>query len=96
MGELLQPMHLLVIGLIVVLLFGGKKLPELGKGLGEGLRGFKSGLKGLDEDDLEEKRKREELEAKAYQEAKMAADAKAAAEARLAAEQKAQNEVLIK
>jgi sec-independent protein translocase protein TatA len=28
-------------------LFGGKKLPELGKGLGEGLRGFKEGIKGV-------------------------------------------------
>ncbi|MGD1090226.1 MAG: twin-arginine translocase TatA/TatE family subunit, partial [Verrucomicrobiota bacterium] len=31
-------MHLLIIGIVVVILFGGKKLPELGKGLGEGLR----------------------------------------------------------
>jgi len=97
LGDLFQPMHLLVIGLIVIVLFGGKKLPELGKGLGEGLRGFKSGLKGLEEDDSDEKRKREELEAKAYQEAKMAAEAKAAAEARVAAELKArQDEVVIK
>jgi sec-independent protein translocase protein TatA len=29
------------------LLFGGRKLPELGKGLGEGLRGFKEGMKGI-------------------------------------------------
>jgi sec-independent protein translocase protein TatA len=35
MGDLLQPWHLLIIAVIVVLLFGGKKLPELGKGLGE-------------------------------------------------------------
>jgi sec-independent protein translocase protein TatA len=33
-----------------VLLFGGKKLPELGKGIGEGLRGFKEGMKGISED----------------------------------------------
>jgi len=46
MGDLLQPWHLLIIGLIVVVLFGGRKLPELGQGLGEGLRGFKDGLKG--------------------------------------------------
>lgn len=48
MGELLTPTHLMVI--IAFLLFGGKKLPELGKGLGEGLRGFKDGIKGLTED----------------------------------------------
>ena len=50
MGELLQPMHLLIIAIVVIVLFGGKKLPELGKGLGEGLKGFKDGLKGVTED----------------------------------------------
>ncbi len=42
---LFQPMHLLVILFIAVLVFGPKKLPELGKGLGEGIRGFKDALK---------------------------------------------------
>jgi sec-independent protein translocase protein TatA len=42
---LLQPMHLLVIFGIAILVFGPKKLPELGRGLGEGIRGFKSALK---------------------------------------------------
>jgi sec-independent protein translocase protein TatA len=41
---LLQPMHLLVILGIAILVFGPKKIPELGKGLGEGIRGFKSAL----------------------------------------------------
>jgi sec-independent protein translocase protein TatA len=96
--ELFSPMHLLILGVIVVILFGGKKLPELGKGLGEGLRGFKDGMKGLSEEDAAADRKREQLEAQAYQDAKMAADAKAAAEARLAAEQKIarEGEVVIK
>ena len=50
MGEgLLQPMHLLVILVIAVFVFGPKKLPELGKGLGEAIRGFKKGLANLDE-----------------------------------------------
>ncbi len=45
MGEgLLQPMHLLVILGIAVLVFGPKKLPELGKGLGEAIRGFKKAM----------------------------------------------------
>jgi sec-independent protein translocase protein TatA len=45
MGEgLLQPMHLLLIFGIALLVFGPKKLPELGKGLGEAIRGFKSSL----------------------------------------------------
>lgn len=47
MGDLFQPTHLLIILGIALVLFGGKKLPELGKGLGEGLRGFKEGMKGV-------------------------------------------------
>jgi sec-independent protein translocase protein TatA len=50
MGELFTPTHLIVIAVVVLVLFGGKKLPELGKGLGEGLRGFKDGMKGLGDD----------------------------------------------
>lgn len=42
---LLQPMHLLVIFGVALLMFGPKKLPELGKGIGEGIRGFRSALK---------------------------------------------------
>jgi len=45
--ELFQPWHLIVVAVILVVLFGGRKLPELGKGLGEGLRGFKEGMKGM-------------------------------------------------
>src|SRR5271165_5264915 len=47
MGDLFQPMHLLVLGVVVFLLFGARRLPELGKGLGEGLKGFKEGIKGI-------------------------------------------------
>lgn len=53
--EIFQPSHLLIIGLILLVLFGGRKLPELGKGLGEGLRGFKDGMKGVTEDPKEAK-----------------------------------------
>jgi sec-independent protein translocase protein TatA len=42
---LFQPMHLLVIFGIALLMFGPKKLPELGKGIGDGIRGFKSAMK---------------------------------------------------
>ncbi|HTW30630.1 MAG TPA: twin-arginine translocase TatA/TatE family subunit [Candidatus Sulfotelmatobacter sp.] len=42
---LFQPMHLLVIFFICLLVFGPKKLPELGKGLGEGIRALKEGMK---------------------------------------------------
>jgi sec-independent protein translocase protein TatA len=38
--------ELLIILLIAVLLFGGKKIPEVAKGLGEGIKNFKSALKG--------------------------------------------------
>jgi sec-independent protein translocase protein TatA len=41
---LFQPMHLLLVLGIAVLVFGPKKIPELGKGLGEGIRGFKTAL----------------------------------------------------
>jgi sec-independent protein translocase protein TatA len=42
---LFQPMHLLVIFGIALLVFGPKKLPELGKGIGDGIRGFKTAMK---------------------------------------------------
>ncbi|QEE27200.1 twin-arginine translocase TatA/TatE family subunit [Terriglobus albidus] len=47
MGELFTPSHLIIVAIVALVLFGGKKLPELGKGLGEGLRGFKEGMKGV-------------------------------------------------
>ena len=46
---LFQPMHLLMIFGIALLVFGPKKLPELGKGLGESIRGFKSAMKADEE-----------------------------------------------
>ncbi len=45
LGDLLQPMHLLVILIIALLFFGPSKLADLGKGLGEGIRHFKDALK---------------------------------------------------
>jgi len=42
---LFQPMHLLVIFAVALLVFGPKKLPELGKGLGDGIRALKDGMK---------------------------------------------------
>lgn len=41
---LLQPMHLLVILVVALLIFGPKSLPGIGKGLGEAIRGFKKAL----------------------------------------------------
>lgn len=49
------PMELVVILGIAMLLFGGKKIPELAKGLGEGIRNFKTALK-ADDEKVEEKK----------------------------------------
>jgi sec-independent protein translocase protein TatA len=49
MGDLLQPWHLVVLAVVAFLVFGAKRLPELGKGLGEGLKGFKEGIRGVTE-----------------------------------------------
>ena len=45
MGEF-SPFHWLVVLAVVVLLFGGKKIPEVMRGLGEGIRSFKEGMRG--------------------------------------------------
>lgn len=56
--------EILVIALVVLLFFGGKKIPELMKGLGKGVRSFKEGMKevqsGLDDDDAKAETKKEE------------------------------------
>ena len=43
--------EILVIALIVLLLFGGKKIPELMKGLGKGVKSFKDGMKEIEDDE---------------------------------------------
>ena len=48
--------ELMVVMGIAVLLFGGKKIPEVAKGLGEGIRNFKSALKGEEKQAAEEKK----------------------------------------
>ena len=48
---LFQPMHMLVVFGIALLVFGPKKLPELGKGLGESIRGFKSAMAGKEKEE---------------------------------------------
>lgn len=45
------PMELIIIFLIVILLFGGKKIPEIAKGLGKGIRDFKTSMNGTDEEE---------------------------------------------
>ncbi|MBO8429646.1 MAG: twin-arginine translocase TatA/TatE family subunit [Bacteroidetes bacterium] len=53
--------EIIVIALIVLLLFGGKKIPELMKGIGKGVKNFKEGVKGIEDDinDNEQPKKRE-------------------------------------
>ncbi len=43
---LFQPMHLLVILIVAMLVFGPRRIPELGKALGEGIKGFKDSVNG--------------------------------------------------
>ena len=50
MEGLLEPTHLFFILLIVLIIFGPGKLPELGRGLGKGIREFKGALKGVTEE----------------------------------------------
>ena len=52
---LFSPIHLVIILAIAFIFFGAKRLPELGKGLGTGIREFKSGLNELHADVTEEK-----------------------------------------
>jgi len=47
---LLQPTHLLIILVIALFVFGPKKLPELGQGLGKGIRSFRDSMKAATED----------------------------------------------
>jgi sec-independent protein translocase protein TatA len=49
--DLLRPQHLLLILAIALLFFGPQKLPELGKGLAQGIRSFKDSLSGPTPDD---------------------------------------------
>ena len=42
--------EIVIIAIVVLLLFGGKKIPELMKGIGKGVKNFKDGVKGLEDD----------------------------------------------
>ena len=57
-------MEWLLIAFVVLLLFGGKKIPELAKGLGSGIKNFKKAVKD-DEDEVAEVKKSDEIEKKA-------------------------------
>ena len=52
--------EILLIALVVLLLFGGKKIPELMKGLGKGVKSFKDGMNGLEDGKKEDKKEDKE------------------------------------
>lgn len=52
--------EILILALIILLLFGGKKIPELMKGLGKGVKSFKDGMNGKADAELEEPKKKDE------------------------------------
>lgn len=58
-----SPVHLIIVLAIVLLLFGGKRVPELAKSLGTGIREFKKGTEGNHDEDEERKKRR--IDAKA-------------------------------
>jgi len=41
-----SPWHILLLAIVVIILFGGRKIPELMRGMGEGVRGFREGMSG--------------------------------------------------
>ena len=49
----------LIIALVILLLFGGKKIPEMMRGLGKGVHSFKEGMKGIDEPEKDNTEKTE-------------------------------------
>ena len=53
--DAIAPGHLLVVLLVILLVFGGRKLPELARGMGQGLRIFKAELRAAGDDDARER-----------------------------------------
>ena len=53
--------EIILIVLVILLIFGGKKIPELMKGLGKGVKSFKDGVNGKADDEPKEKDKKEEV-----------------------------------
>ena len=57
---MLGTQEILLIALVVLLLFGGKKMPELMKGMGKGVRSFKDGMNGIDDEPKEKPAEKQE------------------------------------
>jgi sec-independent protein translocase protein TatA len=62
MEGLLSPVHMVIILVIVLVLFGPGKLPDLGKGLGKGIREFKDALKGGMDSSADKKEEEKKVE----------------------------------
>ncbi len=56
--------EIIIIALVILLLFGGKKIPELMRGLGKGVSQFKKGMKDIEEEITAEPEKKEEIQEK--------------------------------
>ena len=67
---MLGPFELIIILVIVLLLFGGKRLKNIGGDLGGAIKGFKKSMKGVDEDDKKIDNKDDVIEAKVVKEEK--------------------------
>ena len=52
--------EILIIALIIIILFGARRIPEVAKGLGEGIRHFKTGMRGDEPREIDEKRYRDD------------------------------------
>lgn len=52
--------ELLIIGLIIIILFGARRIPEVAKGLGEGIRHFKTGMRGDEPRELDDRKYRDD------------------------------------
>jgi sec-independent protein translocase protein TatA len=62
MGFLKEPTHILLIVLVVVILFGSRRLPDVARGMGQSMRIFKSEVKQMKDDDAKDKRTAEPTE----------------------------------
>jgi len=54
--------EIIIILILVLLLFGGRKIPELMKGLGKGVKNFKDGMNGVEEPEIKEDKKKDTKE----------------------------------
>ncbi|MFA3781786.1 twin-arginine translocase TatA/TatE family subunit [Melioribacteraceae bacterium 4301-Me] len=62
MFENIGPMELILIFLVILIFFGGKKIPEIAKGMGQGIRLFKKALQGTDEEEKPSKIEQPKIE----------------------------------